>query len=67
MVQMTGSHALFQKSLLLTSPIALGLSGAFVVVLFALGDAQSYFDPANMVKIHYQRNKGHALALGGVP
>lgn len=32
--------AVLEQTLFLTAPIALGFGGAFVVVLFALGDAE---------------------------
>ena len=61
------SIAVTQQSLFLPTPIALRLGGAFVVVLFALGDAEFDFDPTLMVEIHHQRDKRHALSSCGLP
>ena len=56
--------AVTQQALFLPTPIAFGAIGAFVVVLFTLGDADLHFHLAAMVEIHHQRHQRHSFALG---
>ena len=53
-----------QQALFLPAPITLGAVGAFVMVLFTLGDANLHLYLAAVIEIHHQRDQGHTLTLG---
>ena len=56
-----------QQTLLLATPIALGLGRPLVMGFLALGDPDLDLHQTLVIEIDDQRNKGHALALGRIP
>ena len=56
-----------QQALLLAAPVAFGVAGALVVVLFTLGRRDFQLHEALVVEVHHERDKRHAIAFGGGP